>query len=79
MNINNRMDVVEIIEQLQIFFSKVNSYEYDPDDPTQPLSEYESYLLRLNVDRSLSWLIDKIINANLDPIAITLHSGGDQN
>jgi hypothetical protein len=57
----------------------MTSFEKDPDDSSKLLGQYESYLLRVYTDRALKWLVDRIYEANLDPIAITLNSSGDSN
>jgi len=59
-------------------FTGLSSFDLDPDieEPTL-LEEGESYIFSKVVDRSLRWLTDKICEANLDPIIVTLDQPGD--
>lgn len=73
-NIHSSMDIVSVIDELQRVFTQLNSFEIDPDDQNKLLTPYDSYHLRLVIDRALAWLVTKIYEAKLEPIIITLNS-----
>lgn len=39
----------------------------------------ESKMLKIYVEKSIKWLVEKIIKANLRPLVVTLQSRGDDN
>ncbi|CDW83156.1 UNKNOWN [Stylonychia lemnae] len=79
LNIKYDMDIKTMIINLQNFFSKMNSLSVDTSNPRVILSESEQAQLKYNVDKSLKWLVEKILNAKMQPIAITVNSQGQNN
>ena len=61
---------MDIIEQLDTFFSSVSSLEVDPDNQNKVLSLFDAKDLRVVIDRALKWLVDKVFLARLEPISI---------
>ena len=72
------MDIVEMIEQLYRIFLEVNTYDLDPDIiiPTL-MEEGDSYCFMKTTQRAVKWLIEKVYEANLDPIIVTIDKPGD--
>ncbi len=72
------MDIVEMIEQLYRLFLEVNTYDLDPDISIPTLMEEgDSYCFMKTTTRALKWLIEKVFEANLDPIIVTIDKPGD--
>lgn len=71
------MDLVEIIERVYNMMMLVDSFEIDPDRENTIMEENDSFVLKKSVDRALRWLKDKIFDAKVDPIIVTLESPGD--
>ena len=78
-NITFDMDIVQIMEELWKCFISMDGFDIDPDQKNKLLEESDSYCLKKSVDRALKWLLNKIYEAKLDPIIITLDNPGDQN
>ncbi|CDW75221.1 UNKNOWN [Stylonychia lemnae] len=64
------MDVVQILESLEKFFNLVDSFEFDPKYKDRVLDPRETKDLRINIDKGLRWLIDKIYVEDLEPITL---------
>lgn len=73
------MDILDYLQNLGKLFESLNSFEIDPDNPNIIMGEAESRGLKKSVDRGLKWLMDKISQARLDPIRVTLDDPGDSN
>jgi hypothetical protein len=72
------MDIVEMIEQLYRIFIEVKTYDLDPDIPVPTLmDEGDSYCFMKTTQRAVKWLIEKVFEANLDPIIVTIDKPGD--
>jgi hypothetical protein len=71
------MDVVELLDRLTSLFSKMDSFDIDPDNKKILLEESEQYFLHKNVDRALRWLTDKVSDSKLEPIIVTLKDPSD--
>jgi len=77
-SISYEMDIVEFIEQLYKLFLEINSYDIDPELPTPTLlEEGDSYCFMKATSRALKWLCEKIYEADLDPIEVTVDNPGD--
>ena len=78
MHITYEMDIVEFIEQLYRLFIEVHTYDLDPDIPTPTLMEEgDSYCFMKATTRAIKWLAEKILEADLDPIEVTIDNPGD--
>ena len=73
------MDSYKITEELSRFFKSVSSFETDPSNLSIKLPENEQIAIKQTVDKSIKLLIEKLIDQNTPPIAVTLNSSGDQN
>ena len=72
------MDIVEMIEQLYRIFIEVKTYDLDPDITIPTLMEEgDSYCFMKTTQRAVKWLIEKVFEANLDPIIVTIDKPGD--
>lgn len=61
-----------MMEELWRCFLRMNSLDIDPDQNDKLLLETESNELKICLERGMTWLIDKICEARLDPINVTL-------
>lgn len=71
------MNILEMIQNLNKFFSSMNSFEFEPGNLRVRMEENETRDLKTFVEKSIKWLVEKIMNTDLKPLEVTLNSSGD--